>query len=70
MLQLWPHFLHFISMTVGPSFTNEPSGFLIRLFTVFIPQTGHFTVIVGRLASIALIVSDSQLIYSPLFHLR
>ena len=62
MLQLWPHFLHFISMTVGPSLMNEQSGFLIRPFTTFIPQTGHVAEIVGRLASIALIVSDSQLI--------
>ena len=56
MLQRCPHVRHSIFMTVGPSFTNEPIGFLIRLFTVIIPQTGHFAVIVGRLASIALIV--------------
>lgn len=62
MLQLWPHFPHFISMTVGPSFTNGPSGLLIRLFAVFMPQTGHVAVIVGLLVAIALSVFDNQLI--------
>ena len=40
-VQEHPHLRHSISITVGPSLTNGPSGFFIAVATRSLPQTGH-----------------------------
>jgi hypothetical protein len=40
-VQEHPHLRHFISITVGPSLTNGPSGFFTAVATRSLPQTGH-----------------------------